>query len=295
VYTLVKKGSGDSWTYSFSNKRLIQDTFDLLKKIYDEGGIHKKTLSTKIRNLTSDQSEPPRKFLEHLELIRPVSAVYNITEKGKRIVEMLKEGKRQDFAKEIFEMIKDRYQVARYLDKFIAAPGRLNFKKEEFKEFVIQEWLVDFGYEKDDRIDRENALTVAEWLGIIKWDDERKEYIINRRFKTKFFDTGFLSIIRELAYFRNEWSTIDLCEKLRSRYREYMSDPPSIDFILERLTELQKENPGTIEFSPGWPTPPIPPAYAVIRFNQRHIATLRAPVHWREIESLNFEKKKEEG
>ncbi|MEM3829403.1 MAG: hypothetical protein QXP36_09365, partial [Conexivisphaerales archaeon] len=70
------------------------------------------------------------------------------------------------------------------------------------------------------------------------------------------------------------------------RYRDYMKDQPDMDFLLHRLIELQKENSGTVEFSPGWPTPPIPPAYAFVRFVPQYIATLRAPANWRELKQL---------
>lgn len=283
----VKKRSGDSWSYSFSSAELIEGTFNLLRNIQYEGGsIPKKTLSTRIRDLTVDKTEPPRMFLEHLELITPVSFNYNITDKGRRVVEMFEKGRDTEFAKEIFTLVKDRYQVARYLDKFIATPGRQSFKQDDFDSFVIREWLFDFGYEKDDRIDRENVLALAEWLGLITWDENCKEYLINREFKPEFSDVEFLAIIRELASFRNEWSTIDFCEKLRARHREYMRDPPDMDFLLHRLIELQKENSSTVEFSPGWPTPPVPPAYAFMRFVSQHIATLRAPANWRELKQV---------
>lgn len=283
----VKKRSGDSWSYSFSSEELIGGTFNLLRNIeYEGGSIPKKTLSNRIKELTSDKTEPPRRFLEDLELITPVAFNYNITEKGRMIVEMYEKGRDVDFARAIFNMVKDRYQVARYLDKFITTPGRHSFKPEEFDNFVIKEWLFDFGYEKDDRIDRENAIAVARWLGLITWDDDCKRYIINREFKPEFSDVEFLAIIRELANFRNEWSTIDFCEKLQARYREYMKDQPDMDFLLHRLIELQKENSGTVEFSPGWPTPPIPPAYAFVRFVPKYIATLRAPANWRELKQL---------
>jgi len=294
VTSLAKRRTGDSWSYSFSSSNIIKDTFDLLRNIQYEGGsIAKRTLSTKVRDITSDATEPPRRFLQDLKLIEPVSFNYNVTEQGRKVVEMLEGERDTDFSRRIFDLVKDRYQVARYLEKFIVAPGRYTFKREDFKKFVISEWLLDFGYEKDDRIDRENALAMAEWLGMIAWDSERKEYVVNREFKPEFFDIEFLSIIRELANFRNEWTTIDLCEKLCIRYREYMKYPPDINFILERLIELQKENVGAIEFSPGWPTPPIPPAYAFLRFNPRHIATLRSPRNWREIRS-NLQKKEDE-
>lgn len=292
---LVKRRTGDSWSYSFSISNLIEGTFSLLRNIEYEGGvIQKRVLTTRVKDLTSDITEPPRRFLQDLKLIEEVPHNYNVTEQGKKIVEMLERGRDPGFSKYVFNLIKDRYQVARYLEKFIAPPGRRSFRKEEFEKFVIDEWLLDFGYEKDDHIDRENALATAQWLGIIKLDAERKEYVVNREFKSEFFDIEFLAIIRELANFRNEWTTIDLCEKLRVRHGEYMKHPPDITFILERLIELQKENIGAIEFSPGWPTPPIPPAYAFLRFDPRHIATLRAPRSWREIRSSDREQEQGE-
>ena len=290
---MVRKRSGDSWSYSFSSQNLIEGTFNLLLNIHYEGGsIPKRTLSTRIKDLTSDTTEPPRRFLQGLKLIEPVSHNFNITGQGRKIAEMFEKERDQNFSKDIFDLVKERYQVARYLEKFITPPGRESFKKEDFEIFVIAEWLRDFGYEKDDRIDRENALTMAEWLGLIRWDADQKKYVINREFKPEFFDIEFLAIIRELANFRNEWSTIDLCEKLRVRYGEYMKHPPEMDFILDRLIELQKENPGAVEFSPGWPTPPISPAYAFIRFTPQHIATLRAPGNWREIKPVTVEQER---
>jgi len=246
VTILIRKRSGDSWSYSFSSQNIIEGTFDLLKNVQYEGGsVAKRTFATRVKDVTSDTTEPPRRFLEDLKLIEPVSFNYNVTERGKMVVQLLERGARDlDFSKRIFDLVKERYQVARYLEKFIAPPGRTAFKKEEFEKFVINEWLLDFGYEKDDRIDRDNAIAIAEWLAMIKWDLEKKEYVINKEFKTEFSEIEFLTIIRELANFRNEWATIDFCEKLRVRYGEYMRSLPDIDFILERLIELQKENVG---------------------------------------------------
>lgn len=289
--TLVRKRSGDSWSYSFSSQDMIKGTFDLLRNIQYEGGsIPKKSLRTKIQSITYDTTEPPRRFLEDLKLIEPVSFNYNVTEQGRMVIEMVEKGLDPETCKNLFELVKERYQVARYLEKFIAPPGRLTFKKEDFEKFVIDEWLLDFGYEKDDRIDRDNALAVTEFLGMIKWDTERREYIVNKEFKTEFFDIEFLTIIRELAIFRSEWATIDFCEKLQVRYGEYMKSLPDVEFILERLIELQRENTGAVEFSPGWPTPPIPPAYAFLRFDPTHVATLRTPKNWKEMRSLEYEK-----
>jgi hypothetical protein len=194
----VRKRSGDSWSYSFSSERVINGTFDILCEIEANGGaISKRSLSERIRKLTADKTEPPKLFLEHLELIKPISGNYNITERGRKIVKMI-EGRDVTFVKVIFELIKERYQVARYLDKFISSPGRQSFKREEFDKFVIQEWLLDFGYEKDDKIDRENALALAKWLGLIKWNEEKQEYQINREFKPDFSYIEFLAIIREI-------------------------------------------------------------------------------------------------
>jgi len=270
---------------------MIKGTFDLLRNIQYEGGsIPKKSLRTKIESITYDTTEPPRRFLEDLKLIEPVSFNYNVTEQGRMVIEMVEKGLDPETCKNLFELVKERYQVARYLEKFIAPPGRLTFKKEDFEKFVIDEWLLDFGYEKDDRIDRDNALAVTEFLGMIKWDTERREYVVNKEFKTEFFDIEFLTIIRELANFRSEWATIDFCEKLQVRYGEYMKSLPDVEFILERLIELQRENTGAVEFSPGWPTPPIPPAYAFLRFDPTHVATLRTPKNWKEMRSLEYEK-----
>jgi len=264
---------------------MIEETFNLLCEISEVELIQKKTLSAKIREITKDATEPPKRFLEHLRLIESVSHNYRITEEGKNVVKLFEEDKIL-FAKKVFELVKERYQVAKYLDKFISSPSRHSFKREEFDRFVIQEWLLDFGYEKDDRIDRDNALAIAEFLELVTFDEERQEYIINRKFKPFFSYIEFLAIIRELANFRNEWATLDLCEKLQARHSEYMTNPPDIDFLLQRLIELQKENKGIVEFSPGWPTPPIPSAYAFIRFAREHIATLRAPSSWKELEQV---------
>lgn len=280
----MKRRSGDSWSYSFSSKNIIEGTFKILRIIKENGGaIHKRKLSEIIKDLTEDRMEPPRLFLEQLELIRPISGNYNITEKGRKVAEMIERGVNIVSAKEIFEIVKERYQVARYLDKFITSPGRQSFKRKEFDEFVINEWLLDFGYEKDDKIDRDNALGLAEWLGLIKWNDEKQEYQINKEIKPEFSHIEFLMIIRELATFRNEWLTLDLCEKLRIRYKEYMADPPEITFILDRLIELQKENSNIIEFSPGWPTPPIPSSYALIKFDPKYVAIIQVPTSWRTV------------
>ena len=270
---------------------MIKRTFDLMKDIQSEGGsIPKRRLETKIREITSDTTDPPRRFLEDLKLLEAVSFNYNITEQGKMVLEMVEKGlEGLETSKKLFDLVRERYQVVRYLEKLIAPPGILSFKKEDFEKFVIHEWLLDFGYEKDDRIDRENALAVAEFLGIIKWDSETKCYIVNKSFKTGFSDIEFLTIVRELANFTSEWATVDFCEKLQVRHAEYTSSLPDVEFILERLIDLKRENAGAMEFSPGWPTPPIPPAFAFLRFAPRHVATLRSPKSWKEMRSSKRE------
>lgn len=276
--------SGDSWGYFFSSERIIEGTFDLLREVEAEGGsMAKKSFRSRMSNLTSDRTEPPRKFLEDLGLIESVSFNYNVTDMGRWMIRLLEEGKRRDFATEVYRLVKERYQIAVYLDKFIASPGLFSFKKKEFETFVVSEWLLDFGYWKDDRIDRENALAVADWLGVIRSDTESQEYAIATDFKTEFFDIEFLAIVRELANFRNEWATIDFSERLQVRHREYMKARPDILFVLNLLVELQKVNARAFRFSPGWPTPPIPPAYAFMIFDPRGVATLRAPRGWGEL------------
>jgi len=280
---MSRKLTGDSWSYSFSSFKIIEGTFNILKGIYDaNGSVHTKTLSSWINEVTDGKEDSPRKFLVDLGLIEKVSGVYNITDRGRELVESMEKGMTKTFSIKVFDMIKERYQVARYLDKFISPPGRQTFKKEEFVKFVINEWLLDFGYEKNDHVDRDNVLAVAEYLGLIKRDRDRNEYIIDKDFKIGFFDIGFLATIKELAKLRNEWPTIDLCKRLQDRHGEYMQAMPDLDFILDRLIDLQIENSAIIEFSPGWPTPPIPPAFAFIRFSPTYVDAIRTPKNWKE-------------